>query len=59
MASNALSAKQAVADFLREEAPLEFERLRSIGRLAPTRPDLKCDCPDLSLWVREALDLAI
>jgi len=56
------SPKQAVVDFLREEAPLEYERLRSIGRLASTRSDSSGDPPDLSQisygrWVREALGL--
>ena len=32
-------SKEAVVRFLREEAPLEFERLRSIAQLSPTDPE--------------------
>ena len=35
------STRRAVVDFLREEAPLEYERLKSIGQLASGPPDLK------------------
>ncbi len=46
------SAKRIVADFLREEAPLEYERLKSIGQLATTSPGMDCD--QSQLWVRDA-----
>jgi hypothetical protein len=54
------STRRTVADFLREEAPLEYERLKSIGQLAPTSPDVNGDRSDLSQlsyarWVRDAL----
>lgn len=54
------SAKRTVIDFLREEAPLEYERLRSISQLASTLHDVTGDRSDLSQfsyarWVRDAL----
>ena len=55
------STKRAVVDFLREEAPLEYERLKSISQLASTLHAVNGGRSDLSqlsyaLWVRDALD---
>jgi len=60
MTEFSLSTKQAVVAFLREEAPLELERLRSIVDLVQDRPDVVGDTPDLvplshPRWVRESL----
>jgi hypothetical protein len=62
MTVNASLSKQAIVTFIRDEAPLEFERLQSIGRLASTWPDSVGDRSDLgqfsyARWVREALGL--
>ncbi len=51
------STRRAVVDFLREEAPLEYERLESISQLVSKSPD--GDDSDLSQlsyarWVRDA-----
>jgi len=60
MTESAHSTNQAVVAFLREEAPLEFERLRSIVELAQDRPEAVAEAQDpvpLShpRWVRESL----
>ncbi len=50
-------AKRAVLAFLREEAPLEYERLKSIGQLTSPSPDVNGDRSDLfsyARWVRDA-----
>jgi hypothetical protein len=44
----AASTKRAVVDFLREEAPLEYERLKSISELASTLAAANCDRSDVS-----------
>ena len=54
------STKRAIVDFLREEAPLEYERLKSIGHLVSASPDVERDRPDLNQlsyarWVLDAL----
>lgn len=54
------STRCTVVDFLREEAPLEYERLKSIGQLASTLHDVAGDRSDLSQlsyarWVRDTL----
>ena len=59
MTVDAPSTKHAIVEFIRQEAPLEFARLQSIGRLASALPDCSGDRPDLSQdsygsWVREA-----
>ncbi len=53
-----LSAKRSVVDFLREEAPLEYERLKSIGLLDSTSNDRSGDPSGPSQisyaqWVRD------
>ena len=53
------STRRVAVDFLREEAPLEYERLKSIGELASTSPDPHGDRADLSQlsyarWIRDA-----
>ena len=55
------STRRTLVDFLRDEAPLEYERLKSIGQLvSPSSPDENGDRPDLTplsyaRWVRDAL----
>lgn len=56
----AASTKRTLVDFLRDEAPLEYERLKSIGRLASPSLDDNGDRSDLTplsyaRWVRDAL----
>jgi hypothetical protein len=51
---------RALVDFLREEAPLEYERLQSISDLVSAPPDVSGDRSDLSQafyarWVRGVL----
>ena len=59
MSESVPASKEAVVAFLREEAPLEFERLRSIAQLGPTRPEAigePLDAVSFShpRWVRES-----
>jgi hypothetical protein len=56
--SKRANSSVAVIDFLRREAPFEFERLRSIGRLeassdrgSASGPDV--DDPSYAAWLRE------
>ena len=53
------STRRTLVDFLREEAPLEYERLKSIGQLATPSPDDNGDDSELTplsyaRWVRDA-----
>ena len=55
------STRRTLVDFLQDEAPLEYERLKSIGQLASPSPDAHGDCCDLTSlsyarWVRDAFD---
>ncbi len=56
------SVKRALVDFLREEAPREYERLQSISDLVSAPPDVAADRSDLSpasyaRWLRGVFGL--
>jgi len=58
MSETVPASKEAVVGFLRTEAPLEFERLRSIAQLSPTGPEatggpLDTVSSSHPRWVRE------
>ena len=58
MSETVPASKEAVAGFLRDEAPFEFERLRSIAQLSPTEPEatsqpLDTVLPSHPRWVRD------
>ena len=58
MSETVPASKEAVIGFLRKDAPLEFERLRSIAQLSPTGPEATSEPLDTVLfshprWVRE------
>jgi len=61
MNESASTTREAVLAFLREEAPLEYERLRSIVQLAPARPATAGEPPEPvpfphARWVQESLE---
>ena len=63
MATDPASSSSDVIDFLRNEAPFEFERLKSIARLVTTAaqgPQCRSSSrsPWYAAWIQEALEAA-